>query len=163
MKAGMAAVCFLIKDRQILLMKHHEASFAAGRWSVIGGKLEPDETPDQAVLREVAEETGLTLTEYRHAGHVLQYEADGTVTSLSLFVATACQGEVRGSHEGEPVWWPLEEAGQLHLVGVVRLLLPLVQPPQTLVTGTIRLGADGAPRHWSLVHHTIAESVWLEV
>lgn len=65
--------------------------------------MDQGETPDAAVRREIEEESGLILTQCRHAGHVLLYAVEGEgVTSLSLYVAAEYQGEVRGSKEGEP-------------------------------------------------------------
>jgi 8-oxo-dGTP pyrophosphatase MutT (NUDIX family)/uncharacterized damage-inducible protein DinB len=140
--ASMVAVCFIIRGNQILLMRH-DKPFAAGRWSVIGGHVEPGETPEQAVHREVAEETGLTLTRCRSAGHLLQYEASGNVTSMNLFVATEATGDLRGSPEGDPVWWSLSQVAELPVVPIVQFLLPRVLAPGALVSGVVHTGATG--------------------
>lgn len=89
--AGLAAICFIVAEQNILLMKHSASSFASGRWSVIGGKVDQGETPDAAIRREVEEETGLNVPQCKHAGHILLYEGKG-VTSLNLYVATDHQG-----------------------------------------------------------------------
>lgn len=150
MKATLASVCFLIRDQQILLMQQ-EMGALAGSWSIVGGRMEAGETPEQTVRREVREETGLTLTSPRHAGHVLLCSADGEhVTALDLFVATACSGHLRGSEEGQPVWHALAEIGQVPLIGYIRLLLPFVQPPHAFVVGTIHLAPDGEPERYEL-------------
>jgi 8-oxo-dGTP diphosphatase len=160
LKAGMAAICFILDGDQMVVMQQAETSFAAGRWSVVGGKVEPGETPEEGMRREVWEESGLTLTQVRPAGHVLLYDAEaGGVTSLSLFVATGFEGGLRGSEEGEPVWWPLDQVDQLNLVEYLRLLLPHVLAPRSLVMGTMRIGRQGALLDWSLERHTVAESV----
>lgn len=48
------------KNRKILLVKRAKAP-EKDKWSLAGGKVEPDETADQAIIREVREELGLTV------------------------------------------------------------------------------------------------------
>lgn len=52
---------------QILLIKKKRPAFQAGKMNGIGGKIEGDETPVDAIIREVEEETGLKTTEYEWA------------------------------------------------------------------------------------------------
>lgn len=52
---------------QILLIKKKRPAFQAGKMNGIGGKIEGDETPVEAIIREVEEETGLKTTEYEWA------------------------------------------------------------------------------------------------
>lgn len=156
MQAGMASIAFILKGRMILMMQQGERSFAAGRWSVVGGKAEAGETPRTAVLREVEEETGLVLTRVADAGHVFLYQGE-SVTSLSLFLATEFEGHMRGSDEGEPEWVPLAEVEQLPLVEYLRLLLPLVLEPGAYVAGTIELDDAGILVRWELDQHTRCE------
>ncbi len=47
------------QDNRVLLAKRQRGGMAAGAWSLIGGKLDPGETPLQAVIRETLEEVGL--------------------------------------------------------------------------------------------------------
>ena len=155
MQAGLAAICFIIDGDQILLM---EAPWHGNQWSVIGGKMEAGETPEDAVRREVFEETGLTLGELREAGHFLLQDVSGTeATSLYLFVGGRPTGELRGSNEGVPSWHRLERISQLEIIDLVRLLLPTMLQPGTQVSGTIRLNADRQIGSHSLrVHHVSA-------
>lgn len=150
MNVGLAVICFIVVNGQILLM---EAQWHGNQWSVIGGKVEPGETPEEAVRREVLEETGLTLGEVREAGHLLLQEHAGA-TSVYLFRGAHPTGELRGSHEGIPSWHPLAELRQLNLIDYVDLLLPWMLQSDKLVTGVIRLDADGLMQNHSLrVHH----------
>lgn len=52
---------------QILLIKKKRPAFQAGKMNGIGGKIEGDETPVEAIIREVEEETGIKTTEYEWA------------------------------------------------------------------------------------------------
>ena len=59
MKKIQTTLLFLLKENQILLgMK--KRGFGAGKYNGIGGKLEPDETVEQAMVRETQEEIGVT-------------------------------------------------------------------------------------------------------
>lgn len=74
------------------------------KWIGVGGKLEPGETPEQCVLRETLEETGLTLTEYRYRG-IVYFESDRwSAEDMHLYTATAYTGTIRECDEGELVW-----------------------------------------------------------
>lgn len=65
-------LCYIEKDGKYLMLyrnkKKNDAS--EGKWIGIGGKLEPGETADECILREVLEETGLTLTNLYKRGKV---------------------------------------------------------------------------------------------
>jgi 8-oxo-dGTP diphosphatase len=74
-------------------------------WIGIGGHFEENESPEECVLREVKEETGLTLTEYRYRGIVTfvsdRYEGE----YMHLFTATKTEGELKADcNEGELQW-----------------------------------------------------------
>ncbi len=99
-------LCYLEQDGQYLLMyRNAKASDPnKGKWIGIGGKLEEGETPDQCVCREVLEETGLRLTEYRYRGQV-HFKSDRYPEELMhLYTATAWTGELHECDEGELRW-----------------------------------------------------------
>lgn len=52
----------IIQDRQILLIQHREHASGRSYWLLPGGGREANETPEQCLMREVREETGLTIT-----------------------------------------------------------------------------------------------------
>lgn len=67
-----ACVGAVVRDdagRLLLIRRGQEPS--RGRWSLPGGRVEPGETPEQAVVREVREETGLDVVVGEPAGRVL--------------------------------------------------------------------------------------------
>ena len=65
-------LCYLYRPDGRVLMLHRvkkKNDCNEGKWIGVGGKFEPDESPEECVLREVREETGLTVTDYRsHSG-----------------------------------------------------------------------------------------------
>ena len=110
-------LCYLEQDGQYLLMyRNAKASDPnKGKWIGIGGKLEEGETPDQCVCREVLEETGLRLTEYRYRGQV-HFKSDRYPEELMhLYTATAWTGELHECDEGELDWIEKEKLKSLTL------------------------------------------------
>ena len=55
------ATCCIVCNRKILLLKRNSLTFASNTWCMPGGKLERNETPLQAIIRETKEETGIVL------------------------------------------------------------------------------------------------------
>jgi 8-oxo-dGTP diphosphatase len=52
----------ILRDRRLLAARRTTPAAAAGRWELPGGKVEPGESPDDALVREVAEELGCTIS-----------------------------------------------------------------------------------------------------
>ena len=76
-----------------------------GKWIGVGGKLEPGETPEQCMLREVAEETGLIPTAYACRGRVHFVQGDWQ-ECMYLFTVTDFAGALRPCDEGALRWIP---------------------------------------------------------
>lgn len=87
----------------------------AGKWIGVGGKFEEGESPQDCLLREVQEETGLRLTQYRFRGIVTfvsdQYETE----YMHLFTAHGFEGERIPCDEGELKWMEKDEVLSLPL------------------------------------------------
>lgn len=78
-------------------------------WNGVGGKLEPGESPLEACLREVAEETGYEPLELAPAGVMSWDSFSEPDQGLYLFVGVAPPGEPAACDEGELRWWPLKD------------------------------------------------------
>ena len=66
----MTTLCYIEKDNNYLMLHRtkKENDINNGKWIGVGGHAEGCETPEECLLREVKEETGLTLTAYRFRG-----------------------------------------------------------------------------------------------
>lgn len=65
-------LAFLIKKDHVLLLNRNKSPWM-GAWNGVGGKIEKNETPRDCIIREIKEETGITVDEK-------QVQAKGTVT-----------------------------------------------------------------------------------
>ncbi len=99
-------LCYIERgDRWLLLHRvRKQNDINQGKWIGLGGKLEPGETPEACVLREVREETGLTLTHYRYRGLVTFISDRTPVEYMHLFTATGFTGELQPCDEGDLEW-----------------------------------------------------------
>ncbi|MBQ4373951.1 MAG: NUDIX domain-containing protein, partial [Lachnospiraceae bacterium] len=70
-------LCYIEQNgRYLMLLRNKKAQdLNEGKWIGVGGKFEEGETPEECLLREVKEETGLTLTDYRYRG-VITFVSD---------------------------------------------------------------------------------------
>ena len=74
------------------------------KWVGIGGHFEQDESPEECLLRETREETGLTLTDYRLRG-VITFISDKWQTEyMFLYTATGYEGKIGDCNEGTLEW-----------------------------------------------------------
>lgn len=74
------------------------------KWIGVGGKFEDKESPEECILRETREETGLTLTDYRYRGLVTFVSSEYETEYMHLFTATGWKGELSDCDEGELAW-----------------------------------------------------------
>ena len=99
-------LCYIHSGRRTLLL-HRTAKPNdpnAGKWIGVGGGIEPGETPEQCLLREVREETGYTLTEYRPRGLVHFRSDSAEDEDMFLYTASGFTGERIDCDEGVLEW-----------------------------------------------------------
>jgi ADP-ribose pyrophosphatase YjhB (NUDIX family) len=76
-----------------------------GRWSVPGGRVEAGETDHHAVIREVAEETGLEVKITRRAGGVRRRAPDGRVLDIHDYTCRVTGGTLRAGDDADDARW----------------------------------------------------------
>ncbi len=106
-----ATICEIIKDGKLLLQYKAAGKFGEGKWNGPGGKLKPDETPTEGVIREVREETGLTIHNPALNGLIDFYFGDKLEPDwiTYIFHVTDFDGELRANDEGELHWFKINE------------------------------------------------------
>ena len=115
-----STLCYLENGRGEYLMLHRvkkEHDVNRDKWIGVGGKLEGEESPDECLLREVREETGLTLTRWRFRG-VVTFRTDGGWEGEHMYLFTADRwtgAPAEDCAEGVLEWVPRDRLEQLPL------------------------------------------------
>ena len=124
-KSNLTTLCYIERDGKYLMMhrvkKEHDIN--KDKWVGIGGHFEADESPEECLLREAREETGLLLTNYRQRG-IITFISDRWQTEyMFLYTADEFEGELTDCDEGELEWIPKEKILELNLWEGDRLFL----------------------------------------
>ena len=100
-------LCYITRGDEVLMLHRvkKEKDLNKDKWIGIGGKFEDGESPDECLLREAVEETGLTLTSWRCRG-VVTFLTNGPWEGeyMYLFTADSFTGELKECDEGHLQW-----------------------------------------------------------
>lgn len=135
---------FLRRDNEILLAMK-KRGFGAGKWNGVGGKLEPSETIEHALVRESREEISVVPMRYEHVAE-LDFIQDADTQNpwhmyVYAYICTEWQGEPCESDEMAPQWYSLDEIPYDAMWDDDRYWLPQVLAGER-VTGTFTFDAD---------------------
>ncbi|MEW6093734.1 MAG: 8-oxo-dGTP diphosphatase [Chloroflexota bacterium] len=113
----LATLCYIKHNNHTLMVYRNKkpADIHAGKWNGLGGKFEPGETPEECVVREVREESGLEIADPRLHGLVMFPGFKGDDWYVFVFTAAEFTGGLIESPEGELRWVPDEELESLPL------------------------------------------------
>lgn len=111
----LSTLCYIEDGGQVLMLHRtkKENDINRDKWIGIGGRFEDGESPEDCVLREAREETGLTLTSMRFRG-IVTFVSDRWETEyMHLFTADDYTGRVADCEEGDLEWVPKEKVRDL--------------------------------------------------
>ena len=101
-----STLCYVTRGNDVLMLHRvkKKNDINKDKWIGIGGKFEENESPDECLLREAMEETGLTLTRWQCRGIVTFLTETGFGEYMYLFTADEFEGELKECDEGDLQW-----------------------------------------------------------
>jgi len=110
-----STLCYITRGEDVLMLHRvkKENDINKDKWIGIGGKFENGESPDECLLREAKEETGLTLTNWRCRG-IVTFLCEGVEGEyMYLFTADGFEGQLKECDEGDLQWISREKLDSL--------------------------------------------------
>ena len=125
----MTTLCYIEKDDCYLMLLRNKKinDINEGKWIGVGGKFLPGESPEECLIREVKEETGLTLTRFKFRGFITFVQNKTETEYMCLFTANEFSGDLMECDEGELRWIPKDKIGELNLWEGDRVFLELLR------------------------------------
>ena len=148
-----STLCYIEKDGKYLMLHRvkKENDVNKEKWIGIGGKFEDKESPEECILRETKEETGLTLNSIKLRAVVTftskQYETD----YMYLFTSDDFSGEIIECNEGNLEWIDKEELIKLNIWEGDKIFLNKIK--ENCPFFTLKLEYDGD----KLVNYNLTE------
>ncbi len=130
MDASLTTLCYIRQGDRVLMLHRtrKKQDDNRGKWIGVGGKFEPGESPEECLLREVREETGLTLTSWQFRGLVTFISDVCRDSYMHLFTADGFTGILDPDcSEGELQWFPWAEMRALPTWEGDRIFLDLLE------------------------------------
>ncbi len=126
----LATLCYIRKNGRTLMLHRVKKrdDVHEGKWNGLGGKFEPGESPEECVIREVREESGLRIRSPRLKG-VLTFPlfSKGEDWYVFVFTASSFSGRLTDSDEGDLAWIKDADLLKLNLWPGDRVFLPLLK------------------------------------
>ena len=129
----LTTLCYIEKDDKYLMLHRvkKENDINKDKWIGIGGHFEQGESPEECLLREAMEETGLTLTKFQFRG-IITFSCDHQFTEyMHLYTATEWDGELISCNEGELEWVEKKELLSMNLWEGDYIFLNLLEERET--------------------------------
>ena len=122
-------LCHIEKDGKYLMLHRikKENDLNHDKWVGIGGKFEDKESPEECVVRETFEETGLTLNSYRYCGIVTFVSDKWETEYMHIFHSDDFSGELKECDEGNLCWVEIGEIYNLPIWEGDKIFLKLIE------------------------------------
>ena len=139
-----STLCYITRGNDVLMLHRvkKKNDINKDKWIGIGGKFEKEESPDECILREAMEETGLTLTDWQCRGIVtfLNTQCDGEY--MYLFTADGFEGTIKECDEGDLQWVSREFLYSLPMWEGDKIFLDLLWQDAPFFLLTLRYDGD---------------------
>jgi 8-oxo-dGTP diphosphatase len=126
-----------------------------GKWNGLGGKFEAGETPEECVVREVYEESGLSIRNPKLFGLLMFPNFKGNDWYVFVFTVSEFSGELIDSPEGKLEWIPDEKIRNLNLWESDHLFMPWIQGVNSFPQNSNMKGIRCLGTTWSFILKTV--------
>ena len=125
----LATLCYVQRDGCTLMVHRNKKAndIHEGKWNGLGGKFEPGETPEECIIREVLEESGLSIQNPELRGLLMFPKFKGNDWYVFVFTANDFTGELIDSPEGRLEWIPAEKILDLNLWESDHIFMPWIR------------------------------------
>jgi len=129
-KPVLSTLCYISKENKTLMLNRNKKlnDIHKGKWNGLGGKFEVGGTPEQCVIREVKEESGLDIKSPKLKGFItFPNFKDGQDWYVFVFTSKNFSGELRQSNEGSLQWIESAKIFDLPLWEGDKIFLPWLE------------------------------------
>ena len=142
-------LCYIEKDGKYLMLHRvkKENDVNRDKWIGIGGKFEEGESPEECLLRETLEETGLTLSSFSFRGVVTFVSDEYETEYMFLYTSKDFSGELKDCDEGVLEWVDIKKVYDLALWEGDRIFLKLLENNAPFFTLKLRYSGDRLIEH----------------
>ncbi|MCR5338686.1 MAG: 8-oxo-dGTP diphosphatase [Lachnospiraceae bacterium] len=154
-KSNLTTLCYIENGDQYLMMHRikKKNDLNHDKWIGVGGHFEDGESPEECLLREVREETGLTLVSWQFRGIVTFCDGNGLTEYMMLYTADKYTGEmIEGDacDEGELVWVTKDTIADLPIWEGDKIFLKLLAEDAPFFS--LKLVYDGTGKLCQAIH-----------
>lgn len=124
----LSTLCYIKNGHDILMLFRNKKKedVNKGKWIGVGGKIEAGEAPEEAMRREVQEETGLRISHCRLRGFMTFVYEERETEYIFIYTAETSEREFLPCDEGTLAWIPQDEISSLALWSGDRLFMPYI-------------------------------------
>ena len=139
-----STLCYILRGNDVLMLHRvkKKNDINKDKWIGIGGKFEENESPDDCLLREAREETGLTLTDWKCRGIVTFLNTCCEGEYMYLFTADGWEGDMKECDEGDLQWVSRDFLYSLPMWEGDRIFLDLLWQDAPFFLLTLRYSGD---------------------
>lgn len=131
-----STLCYIEKDGQYLMLHRtkKENDINKNKWIGIGGKFEENESPEECILREVREETGLEMKSYKLRCFITYVSTNWETEYTYVFTCNDFEGELIECNEGDLEWIDKEKVTSLNIWEGDKIFLEKLQQDNSFFT-----------------------------
>lgn len=142
-------MCLIYNDDAVLVQEKPGTKYKGGL-VFPGGHIEEGESLRDSMIREIKEETGLTISDLQPCGFKDWIQEDGTRYIVLLYKTNEYVGEIKSSEEGKVFWLDRKDIPTANLIWNMRELLEIFETDE-FSEFFFRVGVDSKPDRNNLI------------